>query len=606
MNETDEQDQLELGDSSDDLYEGAKKIIEAAKQFGQSGDGGGDESKSEDPASKNGEKSSETPESNNAGNNNSDIPNSRGFDSGANSPDPKGTGSGSSAPAQRNPDIGSNPPALKSPDANTSNPAVQQGAEAGANQAAQQSAGAVGAAGANTVQKGAELGAEAAVKTAEAAATAAAATIQAGMETGAAVSEIATGTAVGGPWGAIIAAAWALRHTLFKILICICLLYMFLVSMVTSLPSVVFNHIFQIDPDSIDASEFMTVYNRFEDLAAAIAECVTIGYDYAMEEIEIIVTGGNYDYDFSMGAVVDYGSISVDYDICYILAAYSVSMEQRGATKQDMVDKLLSLKEKMFNVTFEIKRTTVMIQPEEEYLLATPKIITYAACVLHSFDKSIILDAFDIDETAIYNQFYITYGEAIEKMAASFKLTIYGYIGKGTIPPLEDAEILEFLENLECSPQRKELITAALSLVGRVPYFWGGKSASGWNDDWNTPKLVTSIGSSTSNTLQPYGLDCTGFTDWVYKTALGVNIGEGSYTQWDNSIALTKSELLPGDLGYMAVPGTVNTNHVLIYAGKDPNGNMLWVHCEFNKGVHINSPDYIKYYRRPKGVDWED
>ena len=601
----DEQDKQESGDSSDDLAEGIKKIADAAKQFGKSGEENNNETIGEDPASKNGGNSTDALESNNDGSN-SDTHDSKGFGSGANSPEPKGTNTGSNMPAKRNTNIDSNPPALKSPDTNAVNPAAQQGAEAGANQVAQQSAnaGAAGGAGATAAQKGVELGAEAAAKSAEVTANAAAATVKAGMETGQAVAGIASGTAVGGPWGAVITAAWSMKNTLFKILVCICLLY--LISMVVSLPSVVFNHIFQIDPDSIDASEFMTVYNRFEDLAAAIAECVTIGYDYAMDEIEVIVNGGNYDYDFSMGAIVDYGAISVDYDICYILAAYSVSMEQRGATKQDMVDKLLSLKEKMFNVTFEIKRTTIMIQPEEEYLLATPKIITYAACVLHSFDKSIILDAFDIDETAIYNQFDITYGEAIEKMADSFKLTIYGYIGRGIIPPLEDAEILEFLENLECSPQRKELITAALSLVGRVPYFWGGKSASGWNDEWNTPKLVTSTGSSTSNTLQPYGLDCTGFTDWVYKTALGINIGEGSYTQWDNSIALTKSELLPGDLGYMAVPGTVNTNHVLIYAGKDPNGNILWVHCEFNKGVHINSPDYVKYYRRPKGVDWED
>lgn len=52
---------------------------------------------------------------------------------------------------------------------------------------------------------------EAAKKGAEATANAAAATVKAGVEGGKAVSEIAVGTAVGGPWGAILSAAWAMR-----------------------------------------------------------------------------------------------------------------------------------------------------------------------------------------------------------------------------------------------------------------------------------------------------------------------------------------------------------------------------------------------------------
>lgn len=54
-------------------------------------------------------------------------------------------------------------------------------------------------------------GAEAAAKGAEATANAAAATVQAGVQAGgSAVSEVAVGTASGGPWGAIIAAAWSI------------------------------------------------------------------------------------------------------------------------------------------------------------------------------------------------------------------------------------------------------------------------------------------------------------------------------------------------------------------------------------------------------------
>ena len=67
---------------------------------------------------------------------------------------------------------------------------------------------------------------QAAAKGAEAAGNAAAATVQAGVEGGKAVAGVAAGTAVGGPWGAILSAAWSLRHTLFKVLICICLVFL--------------------------------------------------------------------------------------------------------------------------------------------------------------------------------------------------------------------------------------------------------------------------------------------------------------------------------------------------------------------------------------------
>ena len=60
-------------------------------------------------------------------------------------------------------------------------------------------------------------GAEAAAKGAEATANAAAATVQAGVQAGgSAVSEVAVGTASGGPWGAIIAAAWSMRSSMVR------------------------------------------------------------------------------------------------------------------------------------------------------------------------------------------------------------------------------------------------------------------------------------------------------------------------------------------------------------------------------------------------------
>lgn len=152
-------------------------------------------------------------------------------------------------------------------------------------------------------------------------------------------------------------------------------------------------------------------------------------------------------------------------------------------------------------------------------------------------------------------------------MAATLKQTLAYSPGNGQIPPLNDAELTAFVSRQKGSATRKEILSTALSLVGKVPYFWGGKSEAGWNSEWNTPKLVTAAGDITSGTIQPYGLDCSGFTDWVFKTALGVSLQQGTWNQWNNTYAITEEELLPGDLGFLAVPGKVLVNHVLIYAG---------------------------------------
>jgi len=568
----DEQENQPIGDGSDDFAEGARKTAEAAKQFGKSGEGEGGDAKNDEPASKN-----------------------SGNDSGANPADTKGADTGADKPAARNPETGAAPaPALKSGAESSANQATQKGLETGANTAA---------------QKGAELGAATAQKSAEAginaASNAAATAVQAGTQAGAAVAEVATGTAVAGPWGAVIMAAWSLRHTLFKILICVCLYLVFMIVLVVSLPSLVIDYALG-KPASSGVSSTAVMNETFEEISAFVADCVTEGYNYALEKVDILISVGGYDYDISMETLINYGFTTADYDVCYILAAYSVSMAQQGTTIEDLIIKLEIVKDKMFPVTFEEKYRVVIVPPTEPDGKSTIELVKYLECTIHPFDQSVILTAFNINVSAKYSEFDITCGEAIDQMANALKMTMYGALRSGVVPAVTDVELTEFLSELDCSQKRKDLITAAFSLVGRVPYFWGGKSAAGWNDDWNTPKTVTSIGSSTTGTIRPYGLDCTGFTEWVYKTALGENIGTGSYNQYANSTLIIKTELLPGDLGFMAIPGTVATNHVLMYAGKDSSGNLLWVHCEFGVGVHINSPNYVKYYARIKNIDLED
>ena len=54
------------------------------------------------------------------------------------------------------------------------------------------------------------------------------------------------------------------------------------------------------------------------------------------------------------------------------------------------------------------------------------------------------------------------------------------------------------------SPEREAVVRTACSLVGKVNYFWGGKSlVIGWDVRWGELRQVTAAGSSTTGTYRP-------------------------------------------------------------------------------------------------------
>lgn len=515
--------------------------------------------------------------------------------------------------------------------------------------------------------------------------------VQSGIKSGKAVSEIAAGTAAGGPWGAILSAAWSLRHTLFKILACLCVLLLIFVILIVSIPSVVLNGVFGLNGSIVDMDNPMSMMQSYEEMSAEVSAAVDRGYQVALERVDQLIQDGGYDYELSIESLIDEAKSASGFNAAYVLAAYSASMLQQGTSADDMTAKLDAVAEQMFPISSEEKEkervipltyttyrevtvtvvygqtfigivngqmqfrydvavrggyyepdgsvttlepvTTTAYRAEDvtvpvytdgrisgttsatyyvpdgtETLTPSTETVVYLECTIHPFDQDVVLDAFGIDPDAPYDNFGITYGEAISNMATALQKTLYGAQGGsqgGESVPLTDEELIAFVERQNCNETRKHILSTALSLVGKVPYFWGGKSDAGWNDEWNTPKVVTATGSSATGTILPYGLDCSGYTDWVFKTAMGVSIKAGSWNQWDNSYAITEAELLPGDLGFMAVPGTVPVNHVLIYAGENEDGAHMWVHCTSGSGVVLNSPDYVSYYRRPINIDYD-
>ena len=143
----------------------------------------------------------------------------------------------------------------------------------------------------------------------------------------------------------------------------------------------------------------------------------------------------------------------------------------------------------------------------------------------------------------------------------------------------EDA--IELLENLldDLDPERKAVVETAVQLVGRVSYFWGGKSLTlGWDDRWGVPTEVTAAGSGSTGTIRPFGLDCSGFVDWTFYNATDGSYypgrGGGAATQHSYCTNISWSDAQPGDLVFYS-----DDSHVGIVGGKDADGNLLIVHC---------------------------
>ena len=144
---------------------------------------------------------------------------------------------------------------------------------------------------------------------------------------------------------------------------------------------------------------------------------------------------------------------------------------------------------------------------------------------------------------------------------------------------------------------REAVIRTACSLVGKVNYFWGGKSnAIGWDSRWGKVSEVTAVGNSTFGTYRPYGMDCSGYVDWVFNNALGYIIGHGGGAMMQHIYCadISWDEVQIGDLAFYP-----DDEHVGIVAGWNESGDILIVHCagNYNNVVVTGKEGFISVAR---------
>lgn len=184
------------------------------------------------------------------------------------------------------------------------------------------------------------------------------------------------------------------------------------------------------------------------------------------------------------------------------------------------------------------------------------------------------------DDMRVFYSFTEEQNEALDELLASSDM-LMALAGDLTISRQDAKELLANLPT-DLSPERRAVVETACRLVGKVNYFWGGKSlVLGWDDRWGTFRQVTAAGSSTTGTYRPYGMDCSGYVDWVFYNITGggyiIGHGGGAHAQHTYCTPISWEEAMPGDLVFY--PGD---EHVGIVGGRDGNGNLLIIHCAYS------------------------
>lgn len=192
--------------------------------------------------------------------------------------------------------------------------------------------------------------------------------------------------------------------------------------------------------------------------------------------------------------------------------------------------------------------------------------------------------------------------EALDELLAD-RATLASLASSLTITNADAVQVLQSLP-ADLSQERKAVVQNALTLYGKVSYFWGGKSlVIGWDSRWGELRQVTAAGSSTTGTYRPYGLDCSGFVDWAFYNATGgsyiIGHGGGATMQHSYCTDISWSDAQPGDLVFYP-----DNSHVGIVCGRSEDGSLLVIHCASGANnvvitgtsgfVSVARPDYYR------------
>lgn len=275
-----------------------------------------------------------------------------------------------------------------------------------------------------------------------------------------------------------------------------------------------------------------------------------------------------------------------------VLAVYAVKVstdEEHGLDVMTMDEEKLQLLREIF---FDANKL--------EYELTTRIVDGERVTTLHIYAQ--IKDAMQMaDEYGFTDQQREMLEELLKPDYDDIFLSLIGNYQPGGTPigPVDISDIQGTLPD-DLDPLRESIVLTAYQLLGKVTYFWGGKSlVLGWDSRWGTPTTVTAPGSGSTGKVLPFGLDCSGFVDWTFYNATnGAYLpgrGGGAASQHGYCTNIAWADALPGDLVFYA-----DDSHVGIVCGYGSVGNLLVIHCSGGQnGVVVTGREGFAVAARP-------
>ena len=339
----------------------------------------------------------------------------------------------------------------------------------------------------------------------------------------------------------LIAAAAAGGSVVLALLVFICLLGMLIASP--------FGILFANEP--ADSSSVA--------LSTAIAQ-INVEYADKLEELQ----AGDYDQIIIDGAPPDWR------EIVAVFAVKTAGTNDGVDVVTLDADRVARLKEVFWDMTALSSEVETIDHPDSDPDDGEDDSWTETILTISVTGKT-------VDKMREYYAFTDEQNDMLDDLLENLDL-LGGAIGNLVVTEADAKELLASLP-ADLSAERREIIETACQLVGKVNYFWGGKSlVLGWDSRWGTTMQVTAPGSSSSGTYRPYGMDCSGYVDWVFYNATGgeyiIGHGGGAAAQHSYCTTIAWDEALPGDLVFYP-----EDSHVGIVGGRDESGNLLIIHC---------------------------
>jgi cell wall-associated NlpC family hydrolase len=294
-------------------------------------------------------------------------------------------------------------------------------------------------------------------------------------------------------------------------------------------------------------------------LSTAIAQ-INVEYAGKLEELQ----AGDYDQIIIEGAPPDWR------EVVAVFAVKTAGTNDGVDVVTLDTDRVARLKEVFWDMTTLSSKVETIDHPDSAPDDGEDDSWTETILTITVTDKT-------VDEMREYYAFTDEQNDMLDDLLENLDL-LGGAIGDLAVTEADAKELLASLPE-DLSAERREIVKTACQLVGKVNYFWGGKSlVLGWDSRWGTTMQVTAPGSSSSGTYRPYGMDCSGYVDWVFYNTTGgeyiIGHGGGAASQHSYCTAISWDDALPGDLVFY--PGD---SHVGIVGGRDESGNLLIIHC---------------------------